>query len=191
MIKVKCLYKFRDGSGKILGYRLQNEQGQTIDTTPDQLKMYVYSNQMHVVNLKLSKDGRLIDVADDKAAAGSDEEIIKDFIAILRYTEKGLGMPEGSINISDKDLDKYNNNKLMQICTVSEPFMYKGKESWVSIDLDRYDECIKLTWNVYNNDDGYVIDVGHKVRHSMQADKNAIVRKIKAFVVKVRRGMNK
>lgn len=185
MIKVKCLFKFRDNSGKIVGYRIQNEQGETLDTTPEQLKMYIYSNQMSVVNLKLTQDGRLIDCVEGSGTSGSDAEWLNNFISIMRYTEKGLGLSEGSISLSDKDV---TDGKLMQICAVSEPINYKGLSCYVSIDIERYDKET-LCWCLYNNNEGYICEVKHHIRRSIKEDKDAIVKKIKTFVVKVRKGM--
>ena len=185
MIKVKCLFKFRDNGGKIVGYRIQNEQGETLDTTPDQLKMYIYSNQMQVVNLKLTQDGRLIDCADSNSTAGSDGDWLSNFISIMRYTEKGLGLHEGSINITDKDI---TNGKLLQICAVSEPINYKGISCLVSLDIERYDKET-ICWCLYNNDEGYLCEIKYNIRKSIRDDKDAIVKKLKTFVVKVRKGM--
>lgn len=169
-MNVKCIYKFRDNSGKIIGYRIQNEQGQTLDTSAEQLKMYIYSNQMNVVNLKLTQDGRLIDSTNANAASGSDEELTNDFVAILRYTEKGLGLSEGSIYISDKDI---TNGKLMQICSVSEPIQYKNLTCYVSVDVERYDKE-ELCWCLYNNDEGYILEVKHKVKGSIKKIKRQL-----------------
>lgn len=38
MIKVKCIQKFRNKQGKIIGYRLQDVNGQTQDILANNLK---------------------------------------------------------------------------------------------------------------------------------------------------------
>lgn len=64
MIAVKCIQKFRDNNGKICGYRLIDLNGQTQDAHPETLKQAIRSNQIHVVNLTLTSDNRLIDTTE-------------------------------------------------------------------------------------------------------------------------------
>lgn len=61
MITVKCIEKFRNTSGQIIGYRLQDINGQTQESSADNLKKAIKNNQVHVVNLTLTSDNRLID----------------------------------------------------------------------------------------------------------------------------------
>lgn len=61
MITVKCIEKFINNSGIIIGYRLQDINGQTQDTASDNLKNAIRNKQIHVVNLTLTKDNRLVD----------------------------------------------------------------------------------------------------------------------------------
>lgn len=61
MIQAKCVQKFRDKNGKIYGYRLQDLNGQTQDVKPENLKQAISNNQLHVINLKLTSDNRLVD----------------------------------------------------------------------------------------------------------------------------------
>lgn len=61
MITVKCIEKFRNSSGQIIGYRLQDINGQTQDATSDALKKAIKTKQIHVVNLTLTSDNRLVD----------------------------------------------------------------------------------------------------------------------------------
>ena len=61
MIQTKCIQKFRDKQGKIYGYRLADVNGQTQDVTSDNLKLAIKTNQITVVNLKLTSDNRLVD----------------------------------------------------------------------------------------------------------------------------------
>lgn len=66
MIQAKCIQKFRDNSGKICGYRLQDLSGNTKDIQPNNLKVAIRNKQIHVVNLTLTKDNRLVDAKENK-----------------------------------------------------------------------------------------------------------------------------
>ena len=66
MITARCIQKFRNKSNKIIGYRLQDSQGDTRDLTPQQLKDAIHNNQIHVLNLKLTSNNRLIDTTPTK-----------------------------------------------------------------------------------------------------------------------------
>lgn len=61
MIQAKCIQKFRNKSNQIIGYKLQDSQGKTKDLTPQQLKDAIHTNQIHVLNLTLTSDNRLVD----------------------------------------------------------------------------------------------------------------------------------
>lgn len=61
MISVKCIQKFRDKNNHIYGYRLQDINGKTQDVKPENLKQAIRCNQIHVINLALTSDNRLVD----------------------------------------------------------------------------------------------------------------------------------
>lgn len=60
MITVKCIGKIRDKSGKIIGYRLQDINGQTQEASAESLKKAIKNKVIHVVNLRLTSDNRLV-----------------------------------------------------------------------------------------------------------------------------------
>lgn len=64
MIQAKCIEKFRDKTGKIYGYRLIDLNNQTQDVTPENLKQAILNKQIHVVNLTLTSNNRLIDTTE-------------------------------------------------------------------------------------------------------------------------------
>ena len=66
MIQAKCIQKFRDKSNHIYGYRLVDFNGQTQDVQPKNLKQAIVNKQIHVVNLTLTKDGRLVDTTEER-----------------------------------------------------------------------------------------------------------------------------
>ena len=61
MIQAKCIQKFRDKNNKIYGYRLIDLNGNTQDVNPESLKQAIKNKQIHIVNLTLTSDNRLID----------------------------------------------------------------------------------------------------------------------------------
>ena len=64
MIQAKCIQKFRDKNNQIYGYRLQDINGQTQDVKSENLKQAIANKQIHVVNLTLTSDGRLVDTTE-------------------------------------------------------------------------------------------------------------------------------
>ena len=64
MIQAKCIQKLRDNKGKIYGYRLIDINGKTQDVEPENLKKAIRNNQIHIVNLTLTSDNRLVDTTE-------------------------------------------------------------------------------------------------------------------------------
>lgn len=60
-MQVKCIKKFRDKHNKIIGYRIVAANGQSQDVKAERLKEVIASGNLDVVNLTLTKDGRLVD----------------------------------------------------------------------------------------------------------------------------------
>ena len=60
MITVKCIGKIRDKSGKIIGYRLQDINGQTQEASAESLKKAIKNKSIHIINLRLTSDNRLV-----------------------------------------------------------------------------------------------------------------------------------
>lgn len=65
MIQARCIQKFRSGSNIIIGYRLIDLVGQTLDIESEDLKRAIYRKQINVINLTLTSDGKLIDTSED------------------------------------------------------------------------------------------------------------------------------
>ena len=64
MIQAKCIQKLRDNKGKIYGYRLIDINGKTQDVEPENLKKAIRNKQIHIVNLTLTSDNRLVDTTE-------------------------------------------------------------------------------------------------------------------------------
>lgn len=78
-ITCKCIEKFRDKSNNIKGYRLQDNDGNCITVSSEQLKLAIFSKQLDVINLKLTKDGKLIDLKSDSAISEKEKELLSLF----------------------------------------------------------------------------------------------------------------
>lgn len=96
MIQVKCIQKFRDKNNNIYGYRLIDINGQTQDVQPKNLKQAISSGKIHVVNLTLTSDGRLVDTTEKQLKSKSlgsipqppKSEVIKQkLIDIAKYIQ--------------------------------------------------------------------------------------------------------
>ena len=65
-IEAKCIQKIRDKNNKIITYRLVDLNGNVQDFIPDNLKLAIDAKKIHVVNLTLAKDGRLMDTSEKR-----------------------------------------------------------------------------------------------------------------------------
>lgn len=61
MMKVRCLEKHRNKNGVIIGYTLQNQLGEIIQATPQQVRVELQGEVYNFTNLQLDKAGRIID----------------------------------------------------------------------------------------------------------------------------------
>lgn len=68
MNTITCKYaeKYRDRSGNISGYLLIDIYGNQLAIKKRELKKKIRSRELKVVNLTLTKDGRLIDKAEPR-----------------------------------------------------------------------------------------------------------------------------
>lgn len=110
MMQVRCVQKFRDSTGKIYGYRVQDINGVTQDVRPENLKQAIRNNQIRVVNLTLTSDNRLVDskehILQDKSLGKAPEkqETYKEklkswFNGIAQYAVSVFGA--GDVDIVD------------------------------------------------------------------------------------------
>ena len=88
MIKAKCIRKNRNKQGNIIGYELIDEQGKLGYFEADALKRNILSNNIDVINLKLTSDNKLVDKKEDisdiiKKAKNSAEA--RENILVKRY----------------------------------------------------------------------------------------------------------
>lgn len=101
MIQAKCIQKFRDKNNNIYGYRLIDINGQTQDVQSKNLKQAIASGKIHVVNLTLTTDGRLIDTTEKQLQSkqlGPEPQIESD--------KRILEIAKGICNRCNYTLDK-------------------------------------------------------------------------------------
>lgn len=60
VLKVKVVQRFKKGN-KIIGYRIQDANGKTMDVEADKFKQVLRSSQAECVNMTLTSDNRLIE----------------------------------------------------------------------------------------------------------------------------------
>lgn len=77
MIQAKCIEKYRDKSNKIIGYKLVDLNNKTQDFSADALKKAIANKKIHVVNLTLTSDGRLMPTTDKSLPYKEDKKVIK------------------------------------------------------------------------------------------------------------------
>lgn len=68
MLWCKCIQKIRDNNGVIVEYEIADLNGEHRVVSKDALKNAIVNKQVSVVNLKLAKDGKLMDRATEEQA---------------------------------------------------------------------------------------------------------------------------
>lgn len=71
MLEVKCIDKKRDKSGKIIAYKLIDKQGVAKVMSAMELKQAIKGDKLCVVNLTLTKDGRLVSKSEEQGVSKS------------------------------------------------------------------------------------------------------------------------
>ena len=86
-MKVKCIQKIRNKRNQIIGYKLQDLQGNTRDIKSNGLKQAMFKDKVEVINLKLTVDNRLI----DKKIENNSREIEIEYVTITREMIEKIG----------------------------------------------------------------------------------------------------
>lgn len=97
MIKCKCLKKYYDKNGIIIGYLIMDSNGRTVEVKKDVLKSWIQTGKVEVVNLTLSQDGRLVDAARPKEKVESKKYI--------------QGIEDNYINEAERKKNEYRQKK--------------------------------------------------------------------------------
>ena len=190
MIQAKCIQKFRDKNNHIYGYRLQDLNGQTQDVQPKNLKQAIASGKIHIVNLTLTTDGRLVDTTEkilkNKKVLGDTPKAIADedkYIEIMDKTAnsiyKALGIINGTSIANSVDNTQPNYN----IDFRYEPiFYYGGVEAWLGITYYYESKEIYITVTGFEDDtDLYEIHGAF--------NKNSLTKLVKTFISHVKKNI--
>ena len=76
-MKAKCIDKARNKNNQIIGYKLQDQQGNIIIVKPEALKSVIRSKKIEIINLTLTSDNRLIDTTPKPQPAPKSKPISK------------------------------------------------------------------------------------------------------------------
>ena len=80
MLIVNCINKYRDKNNNIIGYRLQDKNGNEQDIKSNQLKQAIRDKRVEVKNLTLTSDNRLVDTTPEQIPGLSETEKLKALI---------------------------------------------------------------------------------------------------------------
>ena len=84
MIQAKCIEKFRNSGGIIIGYRLIDLAGQSLDIESEDLKRAIYNKYITVINLTLTSNGKLVDASEEGSIF--DENTVRIFNSKVHTT---------------------------------------------------------------------------------------------------------
>ena len=153
MIKIRCIQKYRDNSNKIVGYLLQSEDGVTKSMTPYELKHLMATKQVHVENMKVTTDGRLIDDTSYKSQNSVNERIHKLINRITHDTGINFNQNVNIVRINDNDF--YIEAKAV------------GNSPLVKIGLKSNRNIIKLMYKT-TDDNGNIVNSYKHVKFDRQ-----------------------
>ena len=153
MIKIRCIQKYRDNSNKIVGYLLQSEDGVTKSMTPYELKHLMATKQVHVENMKVTTDGRLIDDTSYKSQNSVNERIHKLINRITHDTGIKFNQNVNIVRINDNDF--YIEAKAV------------GNSPLVKIGLKSNRNIIKLMYKT-TDDNGNIVNSYKHVKFDRQ-----------------------
>jgi len=132
-----CTSKVRDKYGNIRGYVIEDESGKSTQISANNLKNALRNNNIHVTNLKLTSDGRLIDKKQGNQTAHSkisqmtqpnNKETLKPekLVAVYyRMREEELNKYRAKISVNDhyemiRSLPELSNAELAWLHSVAE-----------------------------------------------------------------------
>ena len=108
MVTVECIQKFRDKQNRIYGYRLQDNQGNTRDTTPQQLKNAIWNNQINVINITLTSNNHLISTTPISQQMSKNKSVLQQFSILTRKIVDKINKPKALKFKLKQDLEAIN-----------------------------------------------------------------------------------
>lgn len=101
MITCKCIEKFRDKNNTIYGYRLVDLNGNTQDVKSENLKQAIKNQQIHVTNLLLTSDNRLVNRKPEDKQGKQNKNDLKDLVQHTLNKAKVMGLHIENINTEE------------------------------------------------------------------------------------------
>ena len=163
MIIVKCIDKFKDKQGKIIGYRLLDQNNLTKDFKADDVKHYIKTGVLDVINLTLTSDNRLVEskkyTVDKQTCTNIDKdtEVLSNLIQNLhkQYHKINSGTKKNYANSHDIILSnigraKANSDKNYMVLVLNPSYT----RDWLILSV-RYENNTYVVYvhgiNVVNN----------------------------------------
>lgn len=152
MIQAKCTQKFRDKRNHIYGYRIVDLNGQTQDVKAEALKQAIASGKIHIINLTLTKDGRLVDTTEKQLQSKSLGTVpqapvnkVEVFFGKVEEVTKRFCTTVGGDACGFEELDgKEGINSVQQILGVYYPDNYPGNS-------EDNEHCYGVTFGIVYN----------------------------------------
>lgn len=125
MIKAKCISKNRDSKGVIVNYTLQDQNGQKMNVTGQQIKAAITAGQIDIINLQIDKAGRLVDKsvemcsAHNKNSIESIEKQAETFIKFIQEAKRELKTECFDLHFDVKNEDA--KKQILNECTKRYP----------------------------------------------------------------------
>ncbi len=139
MVKARCIQKFRDKNNNIKGYLLEDCNGQQLRVTPEQIKMAIFAKQIEIVNLTLTKDGRLVDK--DINSVTTNTTVLKDAKFEI-FCNRMRQIPAMQFS-SDEEAEAYANSSK---ATETIEYIIKSLSDLLGVKMQKFSFC-----KSYNN----------------------------------------
>jgi hypothetical protein len=180
-IQAKCIEKFRDKNNIIVGYRLVDVSGKTIDVKPDILKSYIKTGKITVVNLTLTSDNRLLSCEPkqselqklqkdtvqqqmNKSAASSVKATARAYTTkFLAYLLQGLhkaGISNSEVASGEEIIEAEQKYLSIERYIMLDSIQYNGRDIAVTVLFTNRNVCIDICYS----DDSTEIDKTPRLR---------------------------
>lgn len=139
MLNILITKKYHDKNGKLMGYRIRNiDTGEEMDVHKDEVKRLAIAGQIHIENMTITSDGRLIGRAMNK---------IKPVAKMTGTGRKALRIFTNGRKIGCILVDE---NRWLDSIGVTHKTSYKGLDLGYTFDVG-FEATEKIKRNEYDN----------------------------------------
>ena len=134
MVQATCIRKLRDRRNQVYGYRLRDSTGAVRDISYDAIRNAIRDEKIHITNLELTSDNRLVDVYNSispkpikPTQQKSDDTILLNKIKLLgagKRIETACGNPCYLISRNDTEHIIYIPDNVTQLNNVCDSVFY-------------------------------------------------------------------